>query len=117
MDLDALDAVKNFLREYYIWYSGPGGLTDQDDMENRNYAHVASRGAIAWRYLYSYEQGLGHEKVDFEIDGLKSPGLVIDLTEAKSSEDNLRNFYRRWAEFMEADNWDTLANWRNGNIF
>ena len=115
VDRAAPSEVKNYLREYYIRYSGPGGLTEQDDMENWNYAHSASRGTIARRYPYSYEQGLGREKADFEIDNLKFPGLVTDLTEAKSSEDNLRNLYRRWAEFMDADSWDTLASWRNGN--
>ena len=115
VDRDAPSEVKNYLREYYIRYSGPGGLTEQDDMENWNYAHSASRGTIARRYPYSYEQGLGRERADFEIDGLKFPGLVTDLTEAKSSEDNLRNLYRRWADFMDADSWDDLAGWRNGN--
>ena len=37
----------------------------------------------------------------------------MDITEAKSSEHNLRNLYRRWAEFMEAPSWDELATWRN----
>jgi hypothetical protein len=37
---------------------------------------------------------------------------VMDITEAKSSEHNLRNLYRRWAEFMEAGSWDELATWR-----
>ena len=114
VDRAAPDEVKNFLREYYIRYSGPGGLTEQDDMENWNYAHSASRGTIARRYPYSYEQGMGYERADFEVDGLKFPGLVTDLSEAKSSEDNLRNLYRRWADFMDADSWDVLANWRNG---
>ena len=41
--------VKDFLRHYYIRYSGPSGLTEQDDMENWNYAHAASRGTIARR--------------------------------------------------------------------
>ena len=36
----------------------------------------------------------------------------MDITEAKSSEHNLRNLYRRWAEFMDADSWDELATWR-----
>ncbi|MCS5656067.1 MAG: aromatic ring-hydroxylating dioxygenase subunit alpha [Dehalococcoidia bacterium] len=115
VDRAAPDEVKNFLREYYIRYSGPGGLTEQDDMENWNYAHSASRGTIARRYPYSYEQGMGYERADFEVDGLKFPGLVTDLSEAKSSEDNLRNLYRRWADFMDADSWDVLANWRNGS--
>ena len=36
----------------------------------------------------------------------------MDNTDAKSSEHNLRNLYRRWAEFMEADSWDEIATWR-----
>jgi hypothetical protein len=104
--------VKNFLRDYYIRYSGPAGLTEQDDMENWNYAHSASRGTIARRYPYSYEQGQGWERQGFEWDGLSLPGSVMDLTEAKSSEHNLRNLYRRWAQFMEAEDWSELTPWR-----
>ena len=115
VDADAPAEVKDFLRQYYIRYSGPGGLTEQDDMENWNYAHSASRGTIARRHDYSYAQGMGYEQTDFDIDGLKIPGVVMDLTEAKSSEQNLRNFYKRWAEFMDADNWDELATWRNNH--
>ena len=59
VDKEAPQEVKDFLRDYYIRYSGPAGLTEQDDMENWNYAHAASRGTIARRYPYSYEQGLG----------------------------------------------------------
>jgi hypothetical protein len=112
VDKEAPPDVKNFLRQYYIRYSGPGGLTEQDDMENWNYAHAASRGTIARRYPYSYEQGMGFEVQDFEWEGLKLPGVVMDITEAKSSEHNLRNLYKRWAEFMEAESWDELATWR-----
>jgi hypothetical protein len=88
-------------------------MTEQDDMENWNYAHAASRGVIARRYPYTYEQGLGAEVEDYECDGLCIPGWVIDITEAKSSEHNLRNLYRRWAQFMEADSWDELMSWRH----
>ena len=90
----------------------PGGMTEQDDMENWNYAHAASRGTIARRYPYSYEQGLGYEVENYEFEGLRIPGTVMDITEAKSSEHNLRNLYRRWAEFMEAESWNELATWR-----
>jgi hypothetical protein len=38
--------------------------------------------------------------------------VVCDLTRAKSSEHNLRNLYRRWAEFMEAGSWNELMSWR-----
>jgi hypothetical protein len=49
---------------------------------------------------------------DFTCEGLHLPGVVMDITEAKSSEHNLRNLYRRWAEFMDAKNWEALATWR-----
>ncbi len=112
VDRDAPPEVKNFLRSYYIGYSGPAGLTEQDDMENWNYAHAASRGAIARRYSYNYELGIGCETSDFEDHGIKLPGVVLDVTDAKASEQNQRALYRRWAEFMDAQSWDELATWR-----
>jgi len=75
-------------------------------------AHAASRGTIARRHPYNYEQGLGYEVENYQWGGLRLPGSVMDLTAAKSSEHNLRNLYRRWAQFMEADNWAELAGWR-----
>jgi hypothetical protein len=115
VDQAAPQEVKEFLRQYYIRYSGPSGLTEQDDMENWNYAHSASRGVIAKRYPYNYQMGLGFAVHDFEDNGLKLPGAVLDVTEAKAGEQNQRAFYRRWASFMEAYSWDQLATWRNGN--
>jgi hypothetical protein len=109
VDKAAPPEVKDFLRDYYIRYSGPGGMTEQDDMENWNYAHAASRGVIARRFPYNYAQGMGTEVENYVWEGFRLPGSVVDLTEAKSSEHNLRNLYRRWAQFMEADNWDQLA--------
>jgi hypothetical protein len=41
------------------------------------------------------------------------PGRVIDLTKAQASEEPMRNLYRRWAEFMQADSWDELMTWRH----
>ena len=114
VDRDAPREVKDFLRSYYIGYSGPAGLTEQDDMENWNYAHAASRGTIARRHFYNYEIGLGPEHRDFEDHGLKLPGVVTDVTEARASEQNQRSLYRRWSEFMSAPSWDELATWRNG---
>ncbi|HEV2300271.1 MAG TPA: aromatic ring-hydroxylating dioxygenase subunit alpha, partial [Stellaceae bacterium] len=112
VDKTAPPEVKEFLRDYYIRYSGPAGMTEQDDMENWNYAHAASRGVIARRHPYNYEQGQGREVENYEFDGFRVPGSVLDITEPKSSEHNLRNLYRRWAQFMEAPDWPSLATWR-----
>ena len=112
VDRDAPQTVKNFLRDYYIRYSGPGGMTEQDDMENWNYAHSASRGVIARRHPYTYEMGLGHAVENFEFEDYRVPGRVIDITQIQSSEEPMRNLYGRWAQFMEADSWDELMTWR-----
>jgi nitrite reductase/ring-hydroxylating ferredoxin subunit len=95
--------ARDFLRRYYMRYSGPGGMTEQDDMENWTYASHASRGVIARRYPYHYKSGLGA--------GAKHPivpGIVTD--EPITSEQNPRMLYRRWAEFMDASSWDELRN-------
>jgi len=108
VDADAPPEVKDFLRHYYIRYSGPSGLTEQDDMENWNYAHKASRGTIARQHPYNYEMGLGRSTRAFEDHGLTLPGAITDVTVANASEHNQRSFYRRWRQFMEAASWDEL---------
>jgi phenylpropionate dioxygenase-like ring-hydroxylating dioxygenase large terminal subunit len=102
VDKDAPDAVKRYLRSYYTRYSGPAGMTEQDDMENWNYATDASRGAMARRHPYNYKSCLGSEagRSDF------LPGFV---TERNTTEQNPRALYKRWAEYMDADDWRALA--------
>jgi hypothetical protein len=109
VDADAPAEVKDFLRQYYIRYSGPSGLTEQDDMENWNYAHAASRGTIARQYPYNYEMGLGRATSAFEDHGLKLPGVINDVTEASASEHNQRGFYTRWRQLMEAESWGEIT--------
>jgi hypothetical protein len=115
VDASAPPEVKEFLRQYYIRYSGPSGLTEQDDMENWNYAHAASRGAIARRRSYNYQMGMGYATDNFVDAGLHLPGRVLDTTQARAGEQNQRTFYTRWSDFMAARDWDELAGWRNGN--
>ena len=100
VDKDAPDNVRQWLRHYYMRYSGPAGLTEQDDMENWNYATDASRGTIARRYKYHYGQGLG----------MNHPAAVAGATESDSwsTEENARNFYRRWARFVAGESWQQL---------
>jgi phenylpropionate dioxygenase-like ring-hydroxylating dioxygenase large terminal subunit len=101
VDKDAPDAVKKFLRSYYIRYSGPAGMTEQDDMENWNYASSASMGTIARRYPYNYKSGLGSE-------GDRSALIPGFVTPRNTSEQNPRILYRRWAEYMDAADWGEL---------
>ncbi len=115
VDRGAPQEVKDFLRSYYMRYAGPAGMTEQDDMENWNYAHTASMGIIARRHPYNYQMGIEFEGTrDFEDNGLKLPGVVKEIPEVKATEESIRAFYKRWHEFMDADSWDSLATWRNG---
>ncbi|MBV1878466.1 MAG: aromatic ring-hydroxylating dioxygenase subunit alpha [Pseudomonadales bacterium] len=100
VDADAPDEVKNVLRQYYLRYAGPAGLTEQDDMENWNYATSASSGARAGLYPYNYQMGLGFES---QATDIKDAIFTASVTEQ-----NQRLFYNRWAEFMDADSWDNL---------
>jgi hypothetical protein len=100
VDQDAPDDVKDVLRHYYMRYSGPAGMTEQDDMENWNYASEASKGVIARRYPYNYEMALGFENPNDVV-----PGWVTD----DYNEQNQRGMYKRWRAFMEAESWNELA--------
>ena len=98
MDADAPAEVKDFLRRYYMRYSGPAGMTEQDDMENWLYATAASRGAIARRHPFNYQQSMG--KWDATAEGGSNSWQI--------SEQNPRNYYRVWAEYLNGSPWDVL---------
>lgn len=92
MDADAPAAVKDAARHYFLRYSGPGGMTESDDMENWSYSTEASKGTVARRLPYNYQMGLGH--------AVPVPGLKGAVQSGEFSEENARIFYARWAEFM-----------------
>ncbi len=99
VDRDAPQEVKDVLRHYYMRYSGPGGMTEQDDMENWNYATAASRGIIARRHPYNYQMAMGAENDNDVIPGLCTDGY---------NEQNQRQMYKRWAALMDAESWDEV---------
>ena len=61
---------------------------------------TASSGVIARRHHYNYEMGMGHGDPDFQDNGLKLPGLVMDTTQARAGEQNQRAFYGRWSALI-----------------
>jgi hypothetical protein len=104
VDREAPPEVKQFLRSYYMRYSGPAGLTEQDDMENWNYATNASRGVVARRYPYNYKAGMGPPR--------RHP-LVPGSTDGALTERNARALYNRWADYMDATTWSDLRGLRS----
>ena len=100
IDSDAPDEVKDLIRHYATWYAGPQGMTEQDDMENWNYATEASSGVIARRLSYNYQMGMGRAE---PVEGLKDALFTPFM-----SETNPVWYYRRWLELMGADSWNDL---------
>lgn len=100
VDKDAPPEVKSAMRSYYLRYSGPGGMTESDDMENWGYATDASKGVIARRHAYNYQMGLGYAQ--------PVPGLHGAVEGGDTTEENARIYYKRWLQFMQGKNWDEL---------
>lgn len=105
VDRAAPQEVKDLLLHYNMRYAGPGGMTEQDDMENWNYATAASRGIIARRYPYNYEIGLEDERPAGDPLPWSPEGALVSSV---PSEQNQRGLYRRWLELMEATSWNGL---------
>ena len=105
MQRDTPQEVKDLQRHYIMRYGGPAGLTEQDDMENWNYAHKASKGVIARRYPYNYLIGHGHEMGTSNHPGVMKDGVI---TESGVSEQNQRRMYYMWADLMDSEGWDDL---------
>jgi hypothetical protein len=104
VDADAPTKVKDFMRHYYMRYSGPAGMTEQDDLENWLYATQASKGTIARRHAFNYQQSMGADELHPEVLGLKIRGAVSQ----QMNEHMARGFYRRWNDYINGADWETL---------
>lgn len=98
VDKEAPKEVKDTARHHFMRYSGPTGLTEQDDMENWSYLTAATRGPIARRYAYNYQAGLLAERTDPALQG----ATVSDL---KNTELSLRGYYSAWQRYMLDEDW------------
>jgi phenylpropionate dioxygenase-like ring-hydroxylating dioxygenase large terminal subunit len=99
VDADAPASVKDVLRHYYMRYSGPAGMTEQDDMENWLYATRASQGTIAKRYPLNYQMSMKLPNATH-----LGPGEVA----TQMTDQTARNFYRVWQRYMNGDPWESL---------
>ena len=103
VDKDAPREVKDAYAAYYENWYGPGGMTQQDDMENWYNLTISSKGPVARSLPLNYQMTMGtppvHGPSEFGLPGLFTPIY---------SDENHRRFYRRWQEFMDARDWDEL---------
>ncbi len=98
VDRDAPEEVKDVLRRYFMRYAGPGGMTEQDDMENWRTATEGARGVIGSRYPFNYQLGLDRQLAPNPL----VPGIVTMDNLDAPSEGGQREFYRRWLRLMSA---------------
>ena len=89
--------VKEAIRLAGMRGFSPSGIFEQDDMDNWQECTRACRGAVSRRAFWNTQMGLGHEGFDPELNAWAS--------DFRMSESDHRQFYRRWAQLMEADRW------------
>lgn len=104
VDADAPKKVKDFLRSYYMRYSGPAGMTEQDDMENWLYATAASVGTVARKFPFNYSQSMKKTQVNPVVNGIEVKGIVNQ----QETEHMALGFYKRWAQYIDGKSWDDL---------
>ncbi len=100
VDKAAPPEVKEAFRITALRAFGPAGGYEQDDMDNWQGCSASGRGVVSRRQQLNIGQGLGDERYDEELGGWASDYRI--------SENNHRNFYRRWANLMAAHRWSEL---------
>ena len=103
VDKAAPQEIKEIVRDYYGRYSGPAGMTQQDDMENWHWSTAASKGTISRRLPYNY-QLFADQKALWGPTEFGLPGNFCSIM----SDENHRRYYQRWSEYMAAPSWDQL---------
>ena len=97
VDKNAPPEVKEATRLNCVRTFSPSGAFEQDDMDNWRGVTRSSLTPLARKYSHDLSMGLGRAGSDPDF-----PGTVA---ERYTSENNQRNFYRRWEEFMNAEDW------------
>jgi phenylpropionate dioxygenase-like ring-hydroxylating dioxygenase large terminal subunit len=104
VDHDAPIEVKDAIASYYEHWYGPGGMTQQDDMENWYALTKASKGPVARTLDLNYQMRLSepplHGPTEFGMPGLFAQNY---------SDENHRRYYQRWSEVMAAKDWGEMA--------
>jgi phenylpropionate dioxygenase-like ring-hydroxylating dioxygenase large terminal subunit len=93
-DKAAPQHVKDAFRLASVLVFGPSGVFEQDDMDNWQECTRGARGKVAQRVMLNTKMGLGHDRFDKMMGGMAS--------DWRCSENNHREFYRRWLQLMSA---------------
>jgi phenylpropionate dioxygenase-like ring-hydroxylating dioxygenase large terminal subunit len=97
LEKDAPETIKHAIRIGSQANNGAAGLFEQDDVDNWRQVTAASNSRLGRRYAQDLSMGLGHAGGHPDYPGLVSERYI--------SENNQRQFYLRWEEFMNAESW------------
>ena len=81
-------------------YNGVAGLFEQDDMDNWRSVTESSLTPLSRKYSQDLSMGVGRAS--------SAPNFPGQVSERYTSENNQRNFYRRWEQFMNAQDWGDI---------
>ena len=79
-------------------FNGAAGMVEQDDIDNWRQVTKSGLSPTARKYRHQLSMGVGHAGLHPEY-----PGKMV--SERYISENNQRNLYARWEEFMNAESW------------
>ena len=97
VEKDLPEGLRRDLRVGSQGNNGAAGMFEQDDQDNWIQVTHASRSTVGRKYPQFLVMGAGHAGPHPEYPGLLSDKYI--------SENNQRNFYARWQEFMNAESW------------
>jgi nitrite reductase/ring-hydroxylating ferredoxin subunit len=99
VDRDLPDDLKQDIRLQYTRLNGPGGVFEQDDVDNWSSCSESTQWGPAADLRFNYQLGLGREVPTSEAFGPGLPGVCgTGYTEL-----SLRNFYRRWNALLTGE--------------
>jgi 3-phenylpropionate/trans-cinnamate dioxygenase alpha subunit len=100
VDKAAPSQVKEAIRLSGVRGFSPSGTFEQDDMDNWQECTHTCRGIVSRRHALNMQMGLNHEGYNAD--------LMAWASDYRFSESNHRQFYRRWAQLMDAESWAAL---------
>ena len=97
IDKNAPPEIREHMRKNGMQAFGPGGVQEQDDMDNWRNASDAGKSFQARKYLSHIGMGVGHEELNPGLPGRSIPAFCGEI--------NQRSMYKRWEEMMNANSW------------
>lgn len=95
------DEIKDRFRRGSMRTFSPSGLLEMDDGENWEHSTHANAGYVTRNQRLCYMLAPAGPREDGALPGLVHEGQLSDA--------NQRQFYRRWAEMMDAESWDGIS--------